>query len=111
MAHRTLQDFTEEIIAVYKRYERTGTIPWTYTIAARDLSYQVGSLTKTVMQLEGVRHAEGKSDDELKEKIGDELADIFAEVLFIAHELGISLEDAWSQMVRSDERKIASRST
>jgi hypothetical protein len=109
MENRGLKEFESEVVTMFKKYEQTGTIPWNYSIATRDLPYQVGSLTKAVSQLEGIRHREGKTDEELKAKIGDELADIFAEVLFIAHDFGISLEDVWQNMLASDQRKIDER--
>ncbi len=62
--------------------ELTQTKPWTYEIASRDLAYQVGSLTKLVMQKTGERHAKGKTEKEIMKDIGDELADILGEVLF-----------------------------
>lgn len=106
---KTLKEYTEEALATFKNYQKTGTPAWNYSIAARDLPYQVGSLTKALLQLEGVRHTEGKSKEELRAKIADELADIFAEVLFISHGLGISLEQAWKDMLASDQRKINER--
>lgn len=102
---------TQEIVDIFSHYEKQGTVPWTYSIAARDLSYQVGSLTKALLQLEGARYNEGKTETELKAKVGDELADILAEVLFISHELSISLSDAWDDMLKSDYKKIAERTT
>jgi NTP pyrophosphatase (non-canonical NTP hydrolase) len=111
MEKKNLDDFRQDVISIFKRYEETGTIPWTYKIAAHDLSYQIGSLTKAIMQLEGERHAEGKTREEVLKKVADELADIFAEVLFIAHELDISLEEAWEGMLRSDQTKIEARKT
>jgi NTP pyrophosphatase (non-canonical NTP hydrolase) len=99
----------QEVIAVYDDYRKTGTNQWTYDTAARDLAYQVGSLTKYVMQLRGDRHHEDKTREEIIAKISDELADILAEVLFISCELQIDLASAWEAMVASDERKIASR--
>ena len=109
MTQRTLTDYTNDIIAVYKSYEKTNTVAWGYSIAARDLPYQVGTLTKAVLQLENIRHRKGKTENDLKQDIADELADIFAEILFIAHELDISLEDAWNQMLLSDNKKIEER--
>lgn len=106
---KTLKEFQAEAVATFKNYQNTGTPPWNYSITARDLPYQVGSLTKALLQLEGIRHKEGKDDTELKAKIADELADIFAEVLFISHELGISLEKAWEDMLISDQHKISER--
>mgnify|MGYP001566597788 FL=1 len=98
-------------MAIFKKYELTGTTQWTAAIAARDLSYQIGSLTKVLMQIDGQRYAEGKDSEELKAKVADELADILAEVLFIAHEMDISMEDAWQKMLGSDNNKISQRSS
>jgi hypothetical protein len=109
MKNRTLRDLTREVIVTFKNYQKTGTPAWDHWIAARDLPYQVGSLTKLLLQLDGTRHREGKTDKELKAKIGDELADIFAETLFIAHGLDISLEEAWDKMLQSDQKKISER--
>jgi NTP pyrophosphatase (non-canonical NTP hydrolase) len=107
---KTLKDYTNEIVETFKGYEKTGTKPWTYKIAAFDMSYQIGSLAKRIAQLDGERHAEGLSQEELKKYAADELADIFAEVLFIAHDLGIDLEQGWEDMKKSDEKKIEERS-
>lgn len=109
MKEKTLQELTRDVVSIFKKYEETGTTPWTYKIAAHDLSYQVGSLTKALMQLDGERHAEGANREALLAKTADELADILAEVLFIAHELGISIDEAWAGMLASDQSKIDQR--
>lgn len=106
--YQTMEEYIQEIRAIYRSYEKTGTKPWDYGIASRDLSYQVGSLTKLIMQMEGERYKD-VSDESLKEKIGDELADIFAEVLFISSELDIDIDKSWRKMVDSDNRKIEER--
>jgi NTP pyrophosphatase (non-canonical NTP hydrolase) len=41
--------------------------------------------------------------------LADELADIFAETLFIAHDIGISLDEAWNRMRDADKKKINER--
>jgi NTP pyrophosphatase (non-canonical NTP hydrolase) len=105
----TLHQLTDEIVAVYKRYEATGTAKWTHEIAAKDLAYQLGSLTKALMQLRGERHAGGKTPEQLRAAVGDELADILAETLFIARELDIDLAASWQAMVASDDAKITER--
>ncbi len=107
---KNLHQMTNEILQTFKEYERTGTKPWTYRTAAFDLSYQIGMLTKRILQLDGERYREGKNDKELKVLIADELADIIADVLLIAHELDIDLEMAWKHMQKSDAKKIAERS-
>lgn len=109
MKEKTLGEYTKEIIDIYKAYEQIGTTPWNYSIAARDLTYQLGSLTKILLQLEGARYRKGKTEVELKTDLADELADIFAETLFIAHDMNISLDNAWNRMRDADKKKISER--
>lgn len=107
----TISQMTSEIVEMFNEYTKQGTPQWTYQTAAQDLPYQVGSLTKLLMQREGNRYREGLSDEEIRTKVADELSDILADVLFIAHELGIDLNEAWRNMLASDEQKISKRST
>ena len=106
-----LRDMTERIVQVFHEYDKQGTKTWTYDVAANDLQYQVGSLIKRILQLKGFRYKEGLSDDDIREKLADELADILAEVLFIAHDMDIDIETACDKMLESDERKIQERSS
>lgn len=108
MNKKSLEMFTQEIITTYQSYESTGTKPWDYHIASRDLAYQVGCLTKIIMQLSGERYTRD-TPEMLKTQAADELADIFAEILFIAHELNIDMYDAWDKMIGSDDKKISER--
>ena len=107
---KTVQQMTEEIVRNFKEYEKQGTNAWTYETAVRDLPYQVGNLSKLVLQKTGDRYNEGLSEDEIKLKISDELADIIADVLFISHELDIDMTQAWHNMLASDQQKISERS-
>jgi NTP pyrophosphatase (non-canonical NTP hydrolase) len=103
---------TQQVIDQMKNYhQKFGTTPWNYQIAAKDLSYQVGSLCKLIMQLNNERYRYDKSDEKLKAEIGDELADILSLVLLIAHELKIDLNQAWTGMLQADQQKFVSRST
>ncbi len=106
---KSLQEMTKDIVKTFSAYQKTGTKKWGYSIAARDLSYQVGSLVKLIMQLDGERHKKGASVSAIKDGVSDELADILAEVLFIAHELDIDIHKAWESMLISDSGKIVSR--
>jgi NTP pyrophosphatase (non-canonical NTP hydrolase) len=107
---KSLTEMQKEIVSVFKEYEKTGTHKWTAEIASKDLAYQLGSLTKRMMQLKGERYADGLNKKELKKFVADELADILAEVLFISHELDIDMQEAWGAMVGSDKKKINTRS-
>ena len=106
-----LNDITNAVVAMFKEYEKTGTNPWNHRVAAFDLSYQVGSLAKRVAQLHNDRYREGMDDEQIKVLIADELADIIAESLFIAHDFGIDMEQAFANMFKSDEKKIEARSS
>lgn len=106
---KSLKDYTKEVVKTFNNYTKTGTVKWTYKIALLDLQYQIGSLTKRVMQLDNQRHKEGLSEKEIEEKIADELADIFTETLFIAKELNVDLDKAFSKMLDSDKSKISKR--
>jgi hypothetical protein len=106
---KDLKYYTKEIVKIYKKYTQTGTVNWTYKVALLDLQYQLGSLTKRVMQLDGQRHKEGLVEKEIKEKVADELADIFTVTMFIAHELKVDMDKAFTKMLESDNNKIKSR--
>jgi NTP pyrophosphatase (non-canonical NTP hydrolase) len=106
---KTLVDLTNEIKEIFKQYEKQGTLPWDYKVATTDLSYQIGNLTKAILQLQNYRYREGMNDGEIKKKAADELADILAEVLIIADDLKIDLYEAWENMVKSDHKKISDR--
>lgn len=99
-----------ELDEVWRHYIKQGTHPWTYEVAAQDLQYQVGSIAKIMLQLKGFRFAEGLSKDELTTALADELADVMAEIIFIAGEMNIDLDTAWKNMLLSDVKKITERS-
>lgn len=103
-----LKKLTQQVREIYAAYEDSGTNKWTYETALIDLSYQVGSLSKIMLQIRGDRFAEEPAD-KLTEQIGDELADVLAEILFIADELGIDLQEYWANMLNSDREKISNR--
>jgi hypothetical protein len=99
-----------DLNTVWNEYHKQGTHPWTREVAAQDLQYQIGSLSKLILQLQNYRYREGLSEDAIKVKMADELADIMAEVMFIAGGYGIDLEKAFYDMLETDRRKISERS-
>lgn len=109
MKDPTLKELTAIIKASFATYDAQGTRHWTWQTAAHDLSYQIGSLHKIMLQLSGDRWAEGKATAELEANLRDELADILAEVLYIASERGIDMNQAIAQMVQSDAHKVTER--
>jgi hypothetical protein len=109
MADKTIPEWTAAVKASFAQYDAQGTRHWTWETAARDLPYQVGSLSKVLLQLSGDRYAEGKDREALEWQLRNELADILAEVLFIAGERGIDMNQALAEMVEDDKRKVRER--
>ncbi len=107
---KTIAQLKAEVVASFDRYVAQGTKPWSWESAAKDLTYQVGSLSKIMLQLTGERWAEGKTEPELKTQLANELADIIAEALFIAAKLDIDMAQAWEDMLADDDQKIRERS-
>ncbi|HSX01839.1 MAG TPA: hypothetical protein VLI05_00835 [Candidatus Saccharimonadia bacterium] len=109
MKDYTITELTKVVKASFAQYDVQGTRHWTWRVAAQDLSYQIGSLHKVMLQLSNDRYADGKDQAELEEILNDELADILAEVLYIASERGIDMNQAMAAMVKSDRRKVKER--
>ena len=109
MREKSLTELTAEVIETFAGYDAQGTRHWTWETAAKDLPYQIGSLSKLILQLSGDRWSEGKSDAQIKLEMSDELSDILAEVLFIASELNIDMCKAWGNMLASDRGKVGER--
>jgi hypothetical protein len=105
----TLKELIKKQMFVWDHYSKQGTTPWTADIAIQDMAYQIGSLTKLNLQLKNYRYRDGADDKTILAKMSDELADILAETLFVATELGIDLDKAFNDMLDNDIRKIAER--
>lgn len=109
MQKKTIKKYTEDAVKTMRSYDKTGTKKWDAKTALFDMPVQVGSLVKAFMQYDNMRFASGATKKELKERMSDELADIFTEVLFVAHELNIDIEEAFQHMLESDKEKVKAR--
>jgi hypothetical protein len=109
MTDKSLADWTAAVRESFAKYDAQGTRHWTWETAARDLPYQVGSLSKVLLQLSGDRYAEGKDAAALEWELRNELADIMAEVLYIAGERGIDMDQALAEMLDDDKKKVRER--
>jgi NTP pyrophosphatase (non-canonical NTP hydrolase) len=109
MQDYTLSQLTKVVKDSFAQYDQQGTKYWTWEAAAKDLTYQIGSLSKVMLQLSGDRWAEGKDTTALEAEFRDELADILAEVLYIASERSIDMNQAMNEMVKSDTKKVSER--
>ena len=107
-SNKSLKELTVIVKESLARYDAQGTKHWTWETAAKDLPYQVGSLWKVLLQKSNERYTD-KTDKELDWQLRNELADILAEVLYIADELDIDLQQAIEEMVADDTDKIRKR--
>ena len=106
---KSLQEMTQDVQKSINMYPNSGTKSWDYQIAAKDIAVQTGSLIKLIMQLNNERYGHGKSKSELKVAISDELAYILSLVLYVADELNIDMNEAWKNMLKSDNNKVTER--
>jgi hypothetical protein len=109
MKDYTVTELTNAVKASFAKYDKQGTSHWTWEVAAKDLAYQIGSLHKVMLQLSGHRWADGKDKQALEADFRNELADILAEVLYVAAERGIDMNVAMDEMVADDQRKVTER--
>ncbi|HTE22356.1 MAG TPA: hypothetical protein VK674_04935 [Candidatus Limnocylindria bacterium] len=109
MKDHTITELTSIVKDSFGTYDAQGTTHWTWQTAAQDLQYQMGSLTKIILQMTNYRWADGKDKDTLMAEFSDELSDILAEVLYIASELNIDMNEAMAAMVKSDQKKVSER--
>ncbi|HLC91492.1 MAG TPA: hypothetical protein VJC09_00390 [Candidatus Saccharimonadales bacterium] len=109
MKDYTITQLTNAVKASFAKYDKQGTNHWTWEVAARDLSYQIGSLNKVMLQISGDRWADGKEKETLEADFRNELADIIAEVLYIAAERDIDMNRAMDEMIADDQHKVSKR--
>lgn len=109
MKDYTITQLTMAIKDSFAKYDKQGTKHWTWEVAVRDLSYQIGSLNKVILQISGDRWADNKDKKILEADFRNELADILAEVLYVAAERGIDMNRAMDEMLADDQRKVIER--
>jgi NTP pyrophosphatase (non-canonical NTP hydrolase) len=109
MKDYTINELSQAVKNSFATYDKQGTQHWTWEVAAKDLAYQIGSLNKVMLQLSDHRWADGKDKKALEADFRNELADILAEVLYIADERGIDMNIAMDEMVADDHAKVTER--
>lgn len=86
---------------VYKRFEKVENKPWGINGAMIELSKQVCDLSACVMKKENY-YAQREIPKDIDDKIGNELADIFGQIIRIADYYNIDLLEA-HRNAREDE--------
>ena len=83
--------------------------PWGVNGAMIELSKQVGDLSRCIMLKEEYYAYKGERPVGLEKNIGNELADIFGQLIRIADCYGIDLEEAHVQARAEEDRDLESR--
>lgn len=93
----TFREAIELYRPIYQRFERLQDRPWGVEGAMIELSKQVGELAKLVMVIEGYYFAQRNQLPQYQSSqalIGDEIADVFAQLIRVADYYKIDLVEA-----------------
>ncbi len=99
---------------IYRRFEKLQGRPWGVEGAMIELSKQAGELARLVMVTEGYYYPERSRLPQYaagREAIGDELADIFAQLIRIADYYEIDLVQAYLRARREEAESLNSLET
>lgn len=91
---RTLDELSEDVEAVSSRYARVCDIRRDEDWYLLKLQEELGELTAEALRLSGRGRREGLGDDEIRENLADEAADVLGGILLFARHHGIDLEAA-----------------
>ncbi|MBE5949315.1 MAG: hypothetical protein E7261_09845 [Lachnospiraceae bacterium] len=100
-----MQDMYREIV---KRFNKIELQDWKAEGAMIELSKQVGELAKQVMVKEKYYALTGEVTD-VDERLGNEMADVIAQVMRLADYYGVDLEKAFIEAREDEERYLISR--
>lgn len=100
-----MQDMYREIV---KRFNKIELQDWKAEGAMIELSKQVGELAKQVMVKEKYYALTGEVTD-VDERLGNEMADVIAQVMRLADYYGVDLEKAFIEARADEDRYLISR--
>ena len=100
-----MQDMYREVVRRFSQIELT---PWQAQGAMIELSKQVGELAKQVMIKEKYYALTDEVPD-VDTKLGNEMADVIAQVMRLADHYGIDLEQAFLDARADEARYLESR--
>lgn len=105
---RTFQEMEKMYAEVVKRFNKIELQEWNAEGAMIELSKQVGELAKQVMIKERYYALEGEAAD-VDERLGNEMADVIAQVMRLADFYQIDLEKAFIEAREDEDRYLKSR--
>lgn len=105
---RTFQEMEKMYEEVVKRFNKIELQAWNAEGAMIELSKQVGELAKQVMIKERYYALEGEVPD-VDERLGNEMADVVAQVMRLTDFYKIDLEKAFIEAREDEDRYLKSR--
>lgn len=105
---KTFAEMEEMYKEVVKRFNKIELQEWRAEGAMIELSKQVGELAKQVMVKERYYALEGDVND-VDERLGNEMADVIAQVMRLADYYKIDLEKAFIDARKDEDRYLKSR--
>lgn len=105
---RTFEEMREMYREIVKRFRKIELQDWKAEGAMIELSKQVGELAKQVMIKEKYYALEGDVPD-VDKRLGNEMADVIAQVMRLADYYGIDLEEAFVEAREDEDRYLKSR--
>lgn len=105
---KTFTELEEMYKEVVKRFNKIELQEWNAEGAMIELSKQVGELAKQVMIKERYYALEGDVSD-VDERLGNEMADVIAQVMRLADFYKIDLEKAFIEAREDEDRYLKSR--
>ena len=105
---RTFQEMEKMYEEVVKRFNKIELRAWNAEGGMIELSKQVGELAKQVMIKERYYALEGEVPD-VDERLGNEMADVVAQVMRLADFYKIDLEKAFIEAREDEDRYLKSR--
>lgn len=104
----TFAEMQEMYCGIVKRFNKIELQDWKAEGAMIELSKQVGELAKQVMIKEKYYALTGEVPD-VDEKLGNEMADVIAQVMRLADYYGVDLEKAFVEAREDEDRYLKSR--
>ncbi|MBX7154224.1 MAG: pyrophosphatase [Candidatus Kapaibacterium sp.] len=90
----TVKELTAKIEQVSQDYEQTHNITRTADWYLLKLHEELGELTQAYLQLNGQARDKGFTEEQLRTKLTEEIADVFSHILLFAHNNNVNLLEA-----------------
>jgi len=109
MEEKTFNQVLKETREITNEFEKREKKEWTPEIMTTELAKQLGEVSKQIMMLEGNYLPERDDDSRYafsKEKLADELSDVFANIIRMADYYEIDFEEAHLKELNKGKKRF-----